>query len=88
MAAAFVVRRANSLMAAHGVLQGDQGGVGMHGRRMFGGSGGGSGRMELSLNLEDRMRYVYDSTGGTTGFVPALYLNRLLAVSAAPLSLV
>lgn len=47
-----VARRANSL-AARGMMQGDHPSAAMHVRRMF----GGSGRMEMPLPLEDRMRY-------------------------------
>lgn len=49
-----VARRANSL-APRGMMQGDHSSAAMHVRRMF----GSSGRMEMSLPLEDRMRYTW-----------------------------
>ena len=45
-------RRASS-QQARGMLQGDHANATMHGRRVY----GGSGRMEMALMLEDRMRY-------------------------------
>ncbi|CAM9628460.1 unnamed protein product [Ascophyllum nodosum] len=66
-------RRASS-QQARGMLQGDHANATMHGRRVY----GGSGRMEMALMLEDRMR-TQPTEAGAGGISP-----RILSQPSSP----